>query len=127
MKTQKPRNKAQFDKRRDRLRDLSPIHSVDALFNMECEIIVCYYHGGYIRAGWCLFWRGVTSFLRNTYWSLVYRFCDKVGWTRLQAIPGTDAFERHSGKCDKMNCNDTNCIHSGIPKWFRRLARMEDF
>lgn len=120
----KPIYKEQWDKRRSKMRDDSPIHSIDAMFEMECRIALASYHGSIVRAGWHLIVFGIRANLRSVYWHVVYRVFDKIGWTRLQPIPGTPYYERHSGKCDRMNCMDMNCVDGGIPKWFQRATGM---
>jgi hypothetical protein len=124
MTKQRPIQKDGFDRNRERLLRPSPMHSIDALFKLECEVILAYYYGGYVRAGWHLFWHGAASALRGCYWNAVFRFCDLIGWTRLQQIPGTPYFERHSGKCDKLNCQDIECVDRGIPNWYKKLTKM---
>jgi hypothetical protein len=126
--TPKPRNREGFDRLRASLTDgkTHVTHKIDFLFAMNLEIALAYYHGGRIRAGWEMLREGLHLGIVGTYWSGVYRFCDKVGWTRLREIPGTPYFERHSGKCDKMNCSDMECVQRGIPKWFKKLTRMRD-
>lgn len=125
MKTANPKNKAGFERYRERLTKPSFMHQIDSIFVMELGVALSYYHGGYIRAGWALLWYGVRAGLRGQYWKWVFRFCDKVGWTRLQVIPGTPWFERHSAKCDKMNCSAAECFLSRIPNWYKKLTGME--
>ena len=124
MSATKPINREGFDRYRDKLGKDNPVRDIDFLFAMELEIALCYYHGGKVCAGWKLMREGVKMGVMGFYWSLLYRFCDKVGWTRLQPIPGTTHFERHSGKCDKLNCDDMDCVSNGIPLWFQKLTRM---
>lgn len=88
---------------------------------MELGIALAYYHGSYTRAGWNMLLHGIRMGIHGFYWNAVFRFCDKIGWTRLQAIPNTPIFERHSAKCDRMNC-----VSSGIPTWFQKLTRFHD-
>jgi hypothetical protein len=126
--SEKPIDKASFDMRRKRLMKASPVHAIDAMFAMQCGQVLAAYHGGYLRMGWHYFLHGITMAVHGAYWSGVYRLCDKIGWTRLQPIPwAPGCFERHSAKCDKMNCGDIECVHSGIPKWFRLITRMENW
>lgn len=126
MKLEKPANREGFNRQRERLTSEHPIHRIDTLFAFQLEIGLAHYHGGYVRAGWHMLKHGVRSTFNGFYWNAVFRFCDKIGWTRLQLIPGSDYFERHSAKCDRMNCADMNCVQSGIPKWFAKLTRMPD-
>lgn len=59
---------------------------------------------------------------------LVFRLCDKVGWTKLRPIPDLPGmFRRHGGHCDKMNCSDTDCLHRCVPNWYMRLTGMTNF
>jgi hypothetical protein len=122
----KPINKEGFDRIKEHLSKSYIISKIDFLCAMNMEIGLAYYHGGRVRAGWKMMREGIRLNVSGFYWSCVFRFCDKVGWTRLQLIPGTPYFERHSGKCEKMNCADCDCVSSGIPKWFQRLTRMRD-
>lgn len=126
MKDSHPRNKEAFDRRRERLLEPSVIHQIDTLFEMECEMVVSAYYGGRVRAGLRMMWKGVGETLRSRWWAVVYRFGDRVGWTQLRPVPGTPFFERHGGSCDKLNCNDANCIRRDLPRWWRRLTGMEE-
>lgn len=102
--------------------------AIDPIWAMECGMCLKAYYGSYLRAGVQLIRHGIREGIRNFYWNAVYRFCDRIGWTRLQAIPNANGcFERHSAKCDKMNCHDWNCVANGIPTWFKNLTRMTKF
>lgn len=120
-----PVNKDGWERYKAKLREDHPTHRIDFLFAMELEIALVYYHGGRIRFVWEMIRKGIYLGTRGFYWTCIYRLCDKVGWTRLQPIPGTPYFERHSSKCDKMNCADCECVENGIPKWFQKLARIQ--
>ncbi len=121
----KPKNKEAFDRRRGALLEPSIIHSIDGLFESECETVIAAYHGSYVRAGLYLLGHGIRGNIHGAYWSLVFRIGDWMRWTILRPIPGTPYFERHSSKCDKMNCSDVDCVQIGIPRWYRRLTRMD--
>lgn len=124
----RPIHKAKFDERRAKMKSHRGGFEIDPIWQMECGMCLAYYHGSYIRAGLWMVWHGIESNVRGFYWSSVYRLCDKIGWTRLQEYPDIPGcFERHSAKCDKLNCNDMNCVQSGIPLWFRKLTRMTKF
>lgn len=44
MKTKKPVNRDGFNRYRARLQERSPVHRIDALFAMELEVAIAYYH-----------------------------------------------------------------------------------
>lgn len=122
-----PVRKAKFDDMRKKITSPSLIHGIDALFEMQCELVVCAYHGGYVRAGIALACHGVKMGVFRAYFSAVYRLCDYVGWTQLRQIPDIPgAFTRHGGKCDKWNCDNIDCVQDGIPTWFKKVARIHE-
>lgn len=126
-KKERPVYRERFENYRERLSRSSPIRRIDFIFVTECEMALSAYFGGDIRAGVSLLVRGIGAASRGVYWNCVYRVCDRIGWTQLRPIPGTDAFERHGRGCDKMNCQDMDCVQRGIPGWYKTLTRMEGF
>jgi len=120
-----PRNKPAFDRWSERLTNKSPLHSIPFLLVMECRCLVISYYGSWPRAVWAMAWHGLTMNVHGWYWSAVYRLGDLVGWTVLRPMPDVPgAFIRHSAKCDKLNCDDIDCVKNGIPLWFRKLSGM---
>lgn len=125
---ERPIDKPRFNDYRARLQRQSPIHGIDALFEMQCEMLVAAYHGGTIRAGAHLIAKGVAAICRRAYRNAVYGICDRVGWTQLREFPDAPGcFERHGGHCDKMNCQDIDCVQRGIPQWYKTITRMPRF
>lgn len=114
-KSSLPVDKPAYARWSDRLNRQSVCHRIPALLVLECSCLLNAYYGNWFRAALAIFGRGLSASIQHIYWGLVYRFCDKVGWTRLQAIPGTlEGFaERHGAQCDKHNCQDIDCVVVG--------------
>jgi hypothetical protein len=125
-------HKDRFDRARNSLRDHSIMNNIDAIFAMQCEHALGAYHGGPVRAGVKLALKGIRHIVWSTYWDAVYRFSDKVGWTHIRQHPdmlpeykARGFGERHGHHCDKLNCEDIDCISKGIPRWYRIITGME--
>jgi len=120
-----PRNKTAFDRWSERLRKPSIVHSIPAMLLLECRCLVVAYYGSWPRACWEIAKHCFVMDCHGWYWSAVYRLGDLVGWTVLRPMPDVPgAFIRHSAKCDKLNCDDIDCVKNGIPLWFRKLSGM---
>ena len=99
---------------------------IDEILVLECKTVLKAYYGGYIRAGITLVKEGVYFGLHGLYWSCVYQICDLVGWTKLVPWePGSDVKIRHNRDCSP-NCQNIDCIHKYIPRWYRKLTGIRD-
>lgn len=96
---------------------------IPQILTSECSLVLEAYYGGPIRAGWHMIKWGIIHSITRGYWNLLLAMCDKIGWTRLQQIPGTEHFERHGGKCKYHNCQDMECITNSLPRWFKFVTR----
>lgn len=122
--SKKPVNPEMFERWRERLCRNHMMNRIPAAVAMQCDCVLRAYHGGFARAACAMFAHGLRGLACGVYWKAAYRFCDKIGWTRLQLIPDSEppAYERHAASCDKMNCGDLDCVHRDIPRWYRQLS-----
>ncbi len=118
----RPVHPKKFKMRADRFKDRKGDFFIAPILASECSMVLEAYYGGPIRAGLHTIRWGIVYGVGRRWTHLLLAFCDRIGWTRLQRIPGTAHFERHGAHCPH-NCQDFNCIGKSIPKWFRVLAR----
>lgn len=117
-----PRRPEAWRRRLERMKPLGYMGSIPVILVSESKLNLTAWYGGYWRAAVALIVEGTYYFWIGFYWGLVFRISDWVGWTKLRPIPGTPHKERHSGKCEYLNCNDSFCHSKDIPRWYKRLT-----
>lgn len=131
--SKKPVHREVFQRFQKRLGDSTSehgrfIHSLPAMFMMECYGAIRAYHGGAFPAWWAMTWHfAYLGFASMAGASEVWLW-DKMGWTKLYHSPGTkthrEYWHRHGWKCSgSPNCNNLDCIEDSLPGWYRFLTR----
>lgn len=131
-----PRNPEQMEIRLERIRDHckqdSPMMKIAPIAASECLLVVHAYYGGP--------WRTICHLIRMQAFlgyhglraSLIWNFCDFVGWTKVVHNPENEFtiehWRRHGKQCSgSPNCQDHDCCTRSIPKWYKRLTGMSHY
>lgn len=131
-----PRNPEQMAIRLERIKEHaradSPMLKIPPIAASECLLVVHAYYGGPWHAIWNLIRMQLFLGYHGVRGSLIWRFCDLVGWTKVVHHPGNanalEHWRRHGKQCSgSPNCHDMDCSDRSIPRWFKKLVGWDKY
>lgn len=116
-----------LDRIKDNIKSDTAMMKIAPIAASECLLVVHAYYGGPWHTIWSLTRKQLFLDYHGVKGSLIWGFCDLVGWTKVVHHPGNDLaidhWRRHGKQCSgSPNCHDLDCVERSIPNWFKKLV-----